>query len=67
MAKGVKGSSPKNEEKPVRTSFIIDTVINKKLNYIALMDDRDKTEIVNEAFTEIINKWEKKNGKIPLK
>jgi translation elongation factor EF-Tu-like GTPase len=67
MAKGVKGSSPKIEDKPVRTSFIIDPAINKKLNYISLMDDKEKTEVVNSAFTDLISKWEKKNGKIPVK
>ena len=67
MAKGVKGSSPKKEDKPFRTSFIISPITNKKLNYISLMDEREKTAVVEEAFTDLINKWEKKHGKIPVR
>jgi hypothetical protein len=67
MAKGVKGSSPSKESAPIRTSFIIDPVTNKKLNYISMMEEREKTDIVKEAFIDFIKKYEKKNGTIPVK
>jgi predicted transcriptional regulator len=65
MAKGIKGSSPK--DKPIRTSFIISPVVSKKLNWIAFHSDRDKTSIVDEALNDYITRWEKKNGNIPDK
>lgn len=66
MAKGVKGSGPK-EDAPVRTSFIIKPSVTSKLKYIALIDRTTQTEIVDKLLTDYIDKWEKKNGPIPVK
>jgi hypothetical protein len=62
MAKGVKGSSPKEESKPKRTSFNIYPIVQKKIKTIAFTDDKDITMVVDEALNDYIRKWEKKNG-----
>jgi|GEM_PF-4404670 len=66
MAKGVKGSGP-TEDIPARTSFVIRPSITNKLKYIALMDQTTQTEIIGKLLTDYIEKWEKKNGAIPVK
>lgn len=67
MAKGVKGSTPPSEEKPIRTSFNILPSKMKKIRYISLMEEKDLTQIINEALDVVIEKYEKKNGEIPMK
>jgi hypothetical protein len=68
MAKGVKGSTPPDEEKPVKTSFAIKPTVMQKLHYIKLFDKKkpEITELVNEGLEYVINKFEKKHGKIPI-
>jgi len=65
MAKGVKGSSTASDK--TRTSYILHNEIVKKVRYIALMDEREITDVVDKALREYIDKWEKKNGAIPKK
>lgn len=67
MAKGIKGSTPTGENRPVKTSFIIDAVTMKKIRYIALMEETEITVVVDKSFQETIAKYEKKNGPIPIK
>lgn len=67
MAKGVKGSSPKAEDRPVRTSFNIYPLKIKKVRYISLMENKDMTALVDEALQILIDKYEKKNGEIKIK
>jgi hypothetical protein len=67
MAKGVKGSAPPKEERPARTSFNIYPAKMKKLKYIALMEEKDLTRLIDEAMDNIIDKYERKNGPIPVK
>lgn len=45
-----------------KTSFYIDGKKFEKLKYIAFMDRKTQTEVYDEAFTDYIAKWEKKNG-----
>jgi hypothetical protein len=66
MAKGVKGSSPKKEEKGTRTSYILNPSIQRKIRYIALVEDRDITSVVHEALVERIQRFERKNGEIRI-
>ena len=66
MAKGRKPKTDQSEEMK-RTSFILRTSISKKLNYIKVMDDAEITDLVDEALSDFIVKWEKKNGIIPVK
>ncbi len=54
-----------NEKK--RTSFIIDSDVQKKIRYIAVMDEKDITTAVDEALKGYISTWEKKNSPIPIK
>lgn len=67
MAKGIKGSTPSEEDKPHKTTFIVDPALMKKVRYIALMDETEMTGIVKEALSDYVQKWEKKNGPIPVK
>lgn len=67
MAKGVKGSSPAADKKAIRTSFIIDPVLMKKIRYIALMEEHDITTVVNGALIKMIVEYERKIGVIPIK
>jgi hypothetical protein len=67
MAKGVKGSTPPDEEKPIRTSFNILPGTMKKIKYVALMDEKDLTSLVDESLKRIIADYEKRNGPIPSK
>lgn len=67
MAKGKKGSSPIDEDKPKRTSFNILPSTKRKVDYISLMDRKDLTDIVEEGLQHIIAQYEKKNGPIPIR
>jgi hypothetical protein len=67
MAKRVLGSFPKPEDQPKRTSFLLEPQVQKKLRYISFQDETDMTAIVAAALHEYFGKWEKKNGKIPVK
>lgn len=66
MAKGVKGSGPK-EDVPARTSFILRPSLTSKLKYIAVVDQTTQTAIIDRLLSDYIEKWEKKNGEIPMK
>lgn len=66
MAKGIKGSGPKDDI-PARTTFIIKPSITEKLKYIALIDKTTQTAILDKTLSNYIEKWEKKNGSINLK
>jgi len=66
MAKGVKGSGP-TEDVPTRTTFIIRPSIISKLKYIALMEQTTQTAIIDKLLADYIDKYEKKNGPIPIK
>lgn len=39
----------------------------RKLKYVALVDQTTQTEIVDKLLSDYIDKWEKKNGQIPLR
>jgi hypothetical protein len=61
-----KAKSTDSKEKKI-TSFQIYTDTKKKLNYIKGVDNTDITELLENALQDYIQKWEKKNGKIPVK
>ena len=65
MAKGIKGSGPK-EDVPIRTSMIIKPSIVRKLKIIAAHDNTTQTAIVDILASDYIAKWEKKNGAINI-
>lgn len=67
MAKGVKGSTPTDLNRPVRTTVISTYTRQEKLRYIAFMEKTDMTSIINKAIDEVITKYEKKNGPVPVK
>jgi hypothetical protein len=65
MAKGVKGSTDP-DNKPVRTSFVILPSTMKKIRFIALMEERDITSIVDEGLNVVIKRYEKAHGPVKL-
>jgi hypothetical protein len=50
-----------------KSIFTLDESIRKKLKIVSVITERDMQEIANEALTEWIIKYEKKNGEIKLK
>lgn len=57
---------PKNGNDNTRTTFIISAELLRKIKYISLMDDRLQTDVVGEALSLYVSKWELDNGKIKL-
>lgn len=51
----------------IRATFVGDRQIIRSLKYIAIMEDCMLKEIIDDAFKSYIEKWEKKNGPIPVK
>lgn len=50
-----------------RATFVVYTDTKRKLDYISMMDEKDLSDLADEAFRFVIDKYEKKNGKIPIK
>jgi hypothetical protein len=61
-----KASKPK-QEGPKKSLFKLEPSIQKQLKYVSFTDEKTMTVIVNEALTDYLSKWEKKNGPIPDK
>ena len=59
----------RNTAKPKehRATFLVSEEIVQKLKYISLMDCRLLKDVVTEALTEAIAKWESENGTIVVK
>jgi hypothetical protein len=55
------------ESKPKKSIFTLEESNRRKLKAVAGITDKDQQDIVNEALVEWFNKYEKKNGKIPVK
>jgi hypothetical protein len=53
--------------KTKKSLFTLEEDNRRKLKAVAGILDKDQQEIVNEALKDWIAKWEKKNGKIPVK
>lgn len=66
--KQVRPGRPRNPElaDKVRSTFVIPSELTKKVKYISLMDERLQQDIVADALSEYIAKWETENGKIKL-
>ena len=50
-----------------RTSLYLKKEVIKNLKYVAFMSEKTQTDIIDDALTDYIAKWEKKNGLIPKK
>ena len=62
MAKQVKSKDGKEA-----ATFRLQPDLLKKLKYIALMENTTQTDLIEACVTDLITKWEKKNGPIPVK
>lgn len=49
-----------------RATFIVSAELLRKIKYISLMDDRLQSDVVGEALSLYVSKWELDNGKIKL-
>ncbi len=59
-----KSTNPREKK---TTSFKVYTDTKRKLDYISMMDNKDLSDIADEGFNHVIQKFEKKNGPIPVK
>jgi hypothetical protein len=72
MAKNTQPST-KSEEQNDRFTLFSKTSLINKIDWITRkrsLDENGKvtrTDVVNEALEEFVNKWEKKHGPIPIK
>lgn len=55
------------EEEKEKTSLFMNKQYMRALKYISFTDERTQAAIINEALSEYIAKWEKKNGPVPKK
>ena len=49
-----------------RSTFIVSSELLRKVKYISLMDDRLQKDIINDALSLYVSKWEEDNGKITM-
>lgn len=62
--KGRKNGNPKPREE--RATFIVDKDLTRKLKYIALMETKLYKNVIAEALSSYIERWEGENGIINL-
>lgn len=64
-----KGYSPERgtKEDETRATFIVNKKNLRKVKYISLMETRQIKDVVGEALTAFIEKWEQENGVINLR
>ena len=62
--KGRKNGNPKPREE--RATFIVDKDLTRKLKYIALMETKLYKNVIAEALSSYIERWESENGVINL-
>ncbi len=49
------------------TILYLSTNVLKKIKMIALMEEQNQTETIDQALNEFVERWEKKNGPLPKK
>lgn len=64
QAKKTKPGENTGDEKE-RTSIFIKKELIRNLKYVAFMTSRNQTEVIDEALSEYVERWQKKNGPIP--
>lgn len=60
---------PRKEDKSKyegRATFVVDTRLIRKVKYISLMDSKLLKDVISEALSAYIRKWENANGYINL-
>lgn len=62
------GRPKKNPEDndDTRATFIVSASLLRKIKYISLMEESLQKEVVNDALSLYVTKWEEENGKIKL-
>lgn len=62
--RGRRNGNPKPREE--RATFIVDKDLTRKLKYIALMETKLYKNVIGEALSSYIERWESENGQITL-
>lgn len=62
--RGRRNGNPKPREE--RATFIVDKDLIRKLKYIALMETKLYKNVIGEALSSYIERWESENGQITL-
>ena len=57
---------PKKENDDTRTTLIISAELLRKIKYVSLMENSTLKDIVDDALSLYVSKWEQDNGKIRL-
>lgn len=69
MAKTPKPNTAENSTTPgkERTTLYMRGDVLKKIKFIALIEEQNQTETIDKALNEFVDRWEKKNGPLPIK
>lgn len=59
--KGTATGRPKNPNEG-RATFVVDTDLIRRVKYISLMDGRLLKDVISEALTAYVTKWESETG-----
>jgi len=55
---------PKPESKG-RSSLYVSSNLLRSIKFIAFTESKKQTDIMEQALTEFVKRWEKKNGPVP--
>lgn len=61
-----KRGRPKKDNDDTRTTLIISSELLRKIKYVSLMENSTLKDIVDDALSLYVSKWEKDNGQIRL-
>lgn len=56
--------APKAEAKG-RSSLYVSSEVLRSIKFIAFSEEKPQTQIMDQALSEFIERWEKKNGPVP--
>ena len=60
-------TNPNKAETKGRSSLYVGSDVLRSIKFIAFTEERPQTQVMDQALTEFIERWEKKNGPIPKK
>lgn len=60
------GTHSKKDPYEGRATFVVDTRLIRKVKYISLADGKLLKDVISEALSSYIKKWERANGEVQL-
>jgi hypothetical protein len=48
-----------------KTSLFMPSPLLRAIKFISFTDERTQADLINEAISDFVAKWEKKNGQVP--